>query len=568
MRRSLSRVLRSILIFSLIANWIFSGWPQLEIKTEKFSFEFPPEVPEALAGSEVFSTAGTTTWTVPTNVTRVTFKLWGAGGGGGGVFNGTAGAGGGGGFVSGTATVTPGQVFRIVVGAGGTDGADEATNNGGGGGGGGGYSAVLIGAAATTTATTTLFIAAGGGGGSGEDDDGLDGAAGGAGGGFTGTTGATPGTSEAVGGGGGTPTSGGGAGTAGSATAGSWLTGGRGSATGGTSPGAGGAGGNNGGNRGGNGSTSGSDSPGGGGGGGGWFGGGGGGTTSTTDGAAGGGGGSSFAATTTKTGLYPQIYIDPYTVDIVSGSGVNAGNNGDRDWLTPAGNGGVSTTAGNPGRIVIRWQPEYTQTAYTWFTNTNSANVGRGSIQNSPTIAPQQGTPFRLRLLLHNAIEPLAAIGTTTRLEVAERSGTCDPQFIGETYTEVSSTTGAIRLYDNLGVASTSALTAHNQDPRHASSTTGIGSDSVNNQDYSENSRFMNYKSAIATSTDGLWDFSLVDVSAPQGTNYCFRVTDISGATTTNMVGGYNVIPEITTAQILKTRLRSAIRLRSAVRLR
>lgn len=567
MNRPVSRFLRSVLIFILIAGWIFSGWPQLEIKTEKFSFEFPPKVEEVLAGTEVFSTAGTTTWTVPVAVTRVTFKVWGGGGGGGGIFNGTGGAGGGGGFVGGTATVTPGQVFRIVVGAGGTDGADEATNNGGGGGGGGGYSAILIGAAATTTATTTLFIAAGGGGGSGEDDDGLDGAAGGAGGGFTGTTGATPGTSEAVGGGGGTQAAGGGAGTAGSATAGAWLMGGKGSAVAVTSPGAGGAGGANGGGRGGNGSTTGSDSPGGGGGGGGWFGGGGGGTTSTTDGGAGGGGGSSFAATSTKTGLYPQIYIDPFTADTISGSGTTAGNSGDRDWLTPAGNGGVSTTAGNPGRIVIRWQPEYTQTAYTWFTNTNSANVGWGSIQNSPTIAPPQGTPFRLRLLLHNAIEPLSQIGTSTRLEVAQQSGVCDTQFAGESYAQVSSTTGAIRLYDNLGVASTSALVAHKDDPRHASSTPGIGSDSVNNQDYSENSAFMNYKSAIATSTDGLWDFALVDVSAPQGTTYCFRVTDINGGTTTNTLGGYTVIPEIKTAQVPKTRLRGAVRLRT-VRLR
>ncbi|MBP8034180.1 MAG: hypothetical protein KAZ71_06250, partial [Bacteroidia bacterium] len=85
-----------------------------------------------------YSTAGTTSWTVPACVTSITVQAFGGGGGGGGAIAivrnsgaGTeacsgAGGGGGGGYTSMVIAVTPGQVYNIVVGAGGTAGTSGA----------------------------------------------------------------------------------------------------------------------------------------------------------------------------------------------------------------------------------------------------------------------------------------------------------------------------------------------------------------------------------------------------------------------------------------------------------
>jgi hypothetical protein len=99
-----------------------------------------------------FKNVGTTTWTVPSGVTSVTYLIVAGGGGGGG---GTAsehggGGGGAGGLMSGTLTVPSGNV-SVVVGGGGAGGSlDNRGSNGGnsslagavasnGGGGGGSY---------------------------------------------------------------------------------------------------------------------------------------------------------------------------------------------------------------------------------------------------------------------------------------------------------------------------------------------------------------------------------------------------------------------------------------------
>jgi hypothetical protein len=85
----------------------------------------------------LYTTPGTYTWTVPPCVNQVTVEVWGGGGGGGAVWSRfdptqnsqtsdeactAAGGGGGGGFASRTYSVTPGQVYTIVVGAGGAGG--------------------------------------------------------------------------------------------------------------------------------------------------------------------------------------------------------------------------------------------------------------------------------------------------------------------------------------------------------------------------------------------------------------------------------------------------------------
>ncbi len=151
----------------------------------------------------VFGTAGATNWTVPAGVTGVTVEVWGGGGGGGGSPN-AGGAqfghgGGGGGYGRQLATVTPGAVLTITVGAGGTGqktnsntGGNGGTSSvtglnvppavsatGGRGGSSGGIEGAIVGRGGTSTATFnisgqdaiapffTLYQRAGGSGGNG-----------------------------------------------------------------------------------------------------------------------------------------------------------------------------------------------------------------------------------------------------------------------------------------------------------------------------------------------------------------------------------------------------------------
>lgn len=99
------------------------------------------------------------TYVVPLDTTKLTFKLWGAGGAGGPMFApGLAYPGGAGAFVQGTVPVTPGEILTVKVGGGGAPGisVNKAWDDTYGGGG-GGWSGVFRG-------EQPLLIAAGGGG--------------------------------------------------------------------------------------------------------------------------------------------------------------------------------------------------------------------------------------------------------------------------------------------------------------------------------------------------------------------------------------------------------------------
>lgn len=155
-----------------------------------------------------YYTGSQQTFTVPAGTTSIMFKVWGAGGGGSGN---ESGVGGSGGFAQGILTVTPGTVYKIIVGQGGS--ATSSTVFGGGAGGtfrssyepanagsGGGLSGVFL----SSYTFANAIIVAGGGGGSGK----CGGTTGGGGGGLVGNTG--PGRGSPEGGGtGGTQSSGG-----------------------------------------------------------------------------------------------------------------------------------------------------------------------------------------------------------------------------------------------------------------------------------------------------------------------------------------------------------------------
>jgi hypothetical protein len=81
--------------------------------------------------TQIYSTPGSYTFTVPANVTQITFMAGaGGGGGGGGWYYSAAGGGGGGAYIS-VLTVTPGQQIAVVVGAGGTGGSRDVGGTGG-----------------------------------------------------------------------------------------------------------------------------------------------------------------------------------------------------------------------------------------------------------------------------------------------------------------------------------------------------------------------------------------------------------------------------------------------------
>jgi N-acetylneuraminic acid mutarotase len=323
------------------------------------------------ANQVIYNTAGTASYTVPTGISSLTVKAWGAGGGGGGGSGstGAGGSGGGGGFSQSTITVTPGETLTVNVGT-----AGKATGSGGGG---GGFSALLR--------STTYLLQAGGGGGGG----GAFGTAAGGNGGPGGGASAAAGNGTAGGG-----TGGGGFGGGGFTTGGTGGTAGT-TGTAGNS-GAANLGGDAGGSaatcptavttRGGNGGTGAGGSGGsavicvgGGGGGGGAFGGGGGGSAAsgTNRGSGGGGGGSSIGTTQTVA------------------SGTTPGNSTDATRGN-AGVGGTGTTAatgtnGTDGTVVIGYG-SYTDTATVyvspqlnsggditsaWSTASTSINVAR-----------------------------------------------------------------------------------------------------------------------------------------------------------------------------------------------
>ncbi len=319
-------------------------------------------------GSVPFTSPGTTTdWIVPTGITSISVKAWGAGGGGGGGGRNTANTGGDGGagaYATTSLSVTPGETLHVTVGSGGGGGGGSSSS--GAGGGGGGFTRIDRGG-------TTLIVAAGGAGGGGGGRTTGAGAAGGGGGDTTGQDGDS--YSSAGGGGG-----------AGGATGGSGGTGGRNSGSSGSSllGGDGADGRSSQGNDGGesNGGTPGGGAGGardivnyyaGGGGGGGGYAGGGGGSDNYTSAyaAAGGGGGSSY---TTGSGgsMSAAVYTTP-------------GNSTDSDRGTAgdSGGGGARRSSGSSGSAGYALISYTSSTGATSAVNWAKFNTSNGQIESS-----------------------------------------------------------------------------------------------------------------------------------------------------------------------------------------
>ncbi|MEO9308976.1 MAG: fibronectin type III domain-containing protein [Nitrososphaera sp.] len=109
--------------------------------------------------------SGITDFVVPSGITNMTVKAWGAGGMcGTGIYSGaTPTLGYGGGFARGTLSVSSGQTYKVVLGAGGGSGGSSGGYGTGSGGSGGGYSGVFL----TSVSQANAKVIAGGGGGGG-----------------------------------------------------------------------------------------------------------------------------------------------------------------------------------------------------------------------------------------------------------------------------------------------------------------------------------------------------------------------------------------------------------------
>lgn len=132
--------------------------------------QFRASVLEVEAGDQTAfgATGADQTFVVPTGVTSLRVKLWGAGGSGGGANGGNyVGNGGGGGFTDATIAVTPGETLTLVVGRGGLTSAVDTTNPVYGGGFRGGFPWTGGGGGRTAIRRGSVELATAGGGGGG-----------------------------------------------------------------------------------------------------------------------------------------------------------------------------------------------------------------------------------------------------------------------------------------------------------------------------------------------------------------------------------------------------------------
>jgi hypothetical protein len=152
---------------------------------------------------------------------------------------------------------------------------------------------------------------------------------------------------------------------------------------------------------------------------------------------------------------------------------------------------------------------------------------------NTPYSLTTDGAAFRLRLLLHIATNDFVAGTQDFKLQAAPKSGTCDLAYSGETFSDVSPSSGAIRYNDNAAAANGAVISTMAADPTHSGH-------AVSAQTYVESNNFSS-TSRLSAGQDGMWEFSLIDFSAANGSSYCFRVVKADGSA----IATPEVVPEI-----------------------
>lgn len=184
--------------------------------------------------------------------------------------------------------------------------------------------------------------------------------------------------------------------------------------------------------------------------------------------------------------------------------------------------------------------PAFEQSAFRLFNSIKSTDVGTPlAALNTSGVLNSSGDEFRIRALIHVTDANLGTSGQSFKLQYVGRgTGSCASPTGGtpSTYTDVTGST--IISYNNLtgGVSDGDALTGNANDPTHSS-------DTINDQTVEEANNFTNSQSGINIGEDGMWDFALVDNTAPSATTYCFRIVESDGTVLTT----YTNYPQITT---------------------
>ena len=179
----------------------------------------------------------------------------------------------------------------------------------------------------------------------------------------------------------------------------------------------------------------------------------------------------------------------------------------------------------------------WNQNSYRWFKNTNSSSVGSPLAgMNTSTTAPLQGTPFRLRLLMHAANMYANQSGESFKLQYATSTpGGCTTS-TGLTFSDIATSTGNLRFYNNASTTDGGALNSTSTDPTDSTYT-------IVNESYDQSNPFSAAIAPIGMNQDGKWDFSLVDAASPGATTYCLRIVKSDGT----LLDSYNGLPEIQT---------------------
>lgn len=206
---------------------------------------------------------------------------------------------------------------------------------------------------------------------------------------------------------------------------------------------------------------------------------------------------------------------------------------------------GDRTQAGTLGFFALNLDtlvaPSITQSAYRFFANTNSTDIGSVlADQNTAGTLTSDGQAFRLRSLISVSQNQLRQNEKTFKLQFAEKVWSCDLSFTGEIYSDVTASS-AIAFNNNLLPADDSPLTANVNDPTN-------GATSIN-QSYQELNNFTTSVARILKDQNGKWDFSLIDNTAPNSLSYCFRIVESDGT----LLDSYDFIPEITTFSNLES---------------
>ncbi|HSX43872.1 MAG TPA: hypothetical protein VLE69_01055, partial [Candidatus Saccharimonadales bacterium] len=168
-----------------------------------------------------------------------------------------------------------------------------------------------------------------------------------------------------------------------------------------------------------------------------------------------------------------------------------------------------------------------------WYFQPLSIDTGTVWLAAQDT-APAASTSIsvRLRLLLHSNTQQFLSGSQNLKLQYSPKSGTCDTAFVGENYTDITTST-EVGYHDNPSVSDATAMVAVSGDPVHSSDPTTL--------ETIEEANDFNPAADVPPAQDGEWDFTLQDNSAFGA--YCIRAVYDDGSST--QLNTYTVIPEI-----------------------